>query len=201
MIVNCGAYNDIDFLGGLPYQTANTIDLTGITGALPQEYYQTCRYGTATFGYVIPGLIAGATYDFRLHFADPYFAAPGNRVGKFSVNGTVVAAAYDIVAAAGAINKASVLSFSAEANTDGALFLVIDPIISNPLVCAIELNAATPIPGTPPSTTEQKTAWVNFAAQCYAEFLHQGLPTDRAGAQAVKAADLLLSGYRSRWTT
>jgi len=90
----------------------NKIDVSGVTDPAPEEVYQSefqCDYVALT----IPGLTVGQSYTVRLHFAElnPDDAAVGKRImnlyaGSQSVSG------YDIYAKAGALYKATEVSFA-----------------------------------------------------------------------------------------
>jgi beta-glucanase (GH16 family) len=110
---------DTDFTGGGTAATGNTISTTGVTGAAPAAVYQTERAGV--FTYSIPGLAAGSSHTVKLHFAEFYFTAAGQRVFNVAINGTAVLGNFDIVSAAGGANKAVVRSFTATANGSGQI--------------------------------------------------------------------------------
>jgi hypothetical protein len=83
--------------------------------------YQTERYGVAT--YTIPGLTAGNNYTVCLHFAEIYWRQVGQRIFNVSINGTPVLSNFDILATAGAANKALVEPFTATANSSGQIVI------------------------------------------------------------------------------
>jgi hypothetical protein len=123
--VNCGGgaaapfVADTGFTGGSTYSTTAAIATTGVVAPAPQAVYQSARQGT--FTYMLGGLAAGSTHTVRLHFAELYFSATGQRVFNVSVNGAAVLTNFDIVAAAGARNAAVVRSFTATANGSGQI--------------------------------------------------------------------------------
>ena len=63
--------------------TSQPISTDGVYGAAPMEVYQSERFGPST--YVIPELLPGGLYRVRLHFAEIYWGAPGQR--RFKVIG------------------------------------------------------------------------------------------------------------------
>lgn len=107
------------FSGGTTSSTTAAIDTSGVTNAAPQSVYQTERYGT--FTYTIPNLTPGATYTVRLHFAEIYWTAAGQRVFNVKINGQQVLTNFDIFAATGAKNKAIVKQFTATADAGGKI--------------------------------------------------------------------------------
>lgn len=116
---------DTDFAGGRKGSSSSFVDISGVTDPAPEQVYQTQRVGTGvgSFGYFIPGLIPGATYKLRLHFAEGFFKTPGNRAFNVAIDGQVVLNNFDIVAAAGAANKAVIEEFSVNANRYGLVML------------------------------------------------------------------------------
>src|SRR5207302_9099489 len=103
---------DTDFTGGPQASPVSTIvDTTGVINPAPQAVYQTERYGN--FTYTFAGLTAGLTYKARLHFAETYWTSVGQRRFNVLINGTQILTNFDIIAAAGAANKATIQEFSA----------------------------------------------------------------------------------------
>src|SRR5271170_1782860 len=103
---------DEDFTGGGIYSVTNTITIpAGVSAtAAPAAVYQSARQGVVT--YTIPGLTAGASHNVRLHFAELYFSAAGNREFDVAINGTTVLTNFDIYATAGANYTAVVKQFA-----------------------------------------------------------------------------------------
>ncbi len=129
---------DADFTGGTAVTTANTITTSGVTNPAPQAVYQSNRYGT--FSYAIPGLTAGHTYIVRLHFAETYWTAAGQRTFNVSINGQQVLTNFDIIAVAGAANKATVQQFTATADSTGKITLQFTTVKDNAQVNGIEIS-------------------------------------------------------------
>ncbi len=133
---------DMDFTGGSTASVSNTIDTSGVSNPAPQAVYQSNRYGN--FSYAIPGLTAGGSYTVRLHFAETYWTAAGQRTFNVSINGQQVLTNFDIVAAAGAANKANVQQFTATADSSGKITIQFTTVKDNAQVNGIEvLPAAT----------------------------------------------------------
>ncbi len=83
--------------------------------AAPMAVYQSERYGAdVSYAYPVP---KGATYTVRLHFAEIFAAAPGERVENISINGKPVLTNFSIAAEAGQ-NKALVKDFAGIAPDD-----------------------------------------------------------------------------------
>jgi beta-glucanase (GH16 family) len=119
---------DTDFAGGRigsSIPNVSLVDISAVTDPAPKEVYLTQRVGTGvgSFGYFIPGLIPGATYKVRLHFAEGFFKTPGSRMFNVVINGQTVLNNFDIVAAAGAVDKAVINEFSVKADRYGLIML------------------------------------------------------------------------------
>ena len=138
---------DTDFNGGSTVTSNNTITTSGVTNPAPQAVYQSNRYGT--FSYIVPGLNANASYTVRLHFAETYWTAVGQRIFNVSSNSTQVLTNFDIIAAAGAANKAVVEQFTSTADSTGTITLQFTTVKDNAQVNGIEITPSTTSP--PPS--------------------------------------------------
>lgn len=116
---------DTDFAGGRNGSVSRFVDISGVTNPAPEQVYLTQRVGTGvgSFGYFIPNLIPGATYDVRLHFAEGFFTTSGSRVFNVALNAQNVLNNFDIAAAAGGANKAVVKEFSVKADRYGLVML------------------------------------------------------------------------------
>jgi hypothetical protein len=110
---------DTDFSGGVAATTAKIIDLSAVSNPAPMSVYQSERWGPST--YTIPGLTAGGQYTVRLHFSEFYWTAKGQRLFNVAINGATVLSNFDILATAGAANKALVEQFTATANSSGQI--------------------------------------------------------------------------------
>jgi len=109
--------SDTDFTGGNTYATTTAVATSGVTSAAPAAVYQSERWGA--FTYSVGGLLPGATYTVRLHFAEIWWSGTGQRIFNVGINGTPVLSNFDIVAAAGGSFKALVKSFTATADSTG----------------------------------------------------------------------------------
>ncbi len=148
---------DVDSSGGATINHANTIDLSGVTNPAPMAVYQTARV-TATTGagttisYTIPGFTAGSSHTVRLHFAETFWTAAGQRVFNVSINGTQVLSNFDIFATAGAMNKAVVEQFTATANVSGQIDIIFTTVTDKALISGIEVLGSSGGPPPPPAT-------------------------------------------------
>src|SRR5215469_13084889 len=118
---------DAFFSGGQTDTVITTIDTSGVTNPAPMAVYQSERWGgdaasnPAPFSYTFPNLTPGASYTVRLHFAEIFWTAAGQRQFNVAINGTQVLTNFDIIAAAGAANKAIVEQFTTTANNSGQI--------------------------------------------------------------------------------
>ena len=131
-----GYVADKTFSGGSTASSGNTITLaSGDTAS--QAIYQSNRYGN--FTYTIGGFAAGSTHVVKLHFAETYWTQKGQRVFNVSINNSVVLPNFDIVATAGAVNKATVQTVNATA-VSGQIVIQFATVTNNSQVNAIEIN-------------------------------------------------------------
>jgi hypothetical protein len=115
------------------------VDTTAVVSPAPAAVYQHERSG-GSFSYVFPNLTPGANYTVRLHFAEFFFTATGQRVFNVAINGLRVLPSFDIVATAGAANKAVVEQFTATADGTGRITINYTPgSADQPKASAIEI--------------------------------------------------------------
>ena len=164
LAVNCGGtaaspfIADAYYTGGTAKTTTPAIDVSGVSNPAAQTVYKSNRYvtnGTTSFSYILPALTVSGSYTVRLHFAETYFtgtASIGARTFNVSCNGTQVLTRFDILAAAGAANKAVIREIPAAADSSGNITLVFSNV-SNLAQCnGIEIIDAVPCAWTPPSS-------------------------------------------------
>jgi large repetitive protein len=118
--------SDTNFSGGNGSGSANTIDTGAVISPAPLAVYQHERAG-GTFSYTLPNLTPQAKYTVRLHFAEFYWTDPGKRIFNVSINGLTVLSNFDIVATAGAANKAVIEEFTATADSAGNITVQYSP--------------------------------------------------------------------------
>jgi hypothetical protein len=108
--------------GHLAPTSRATIDRSAIAAPKPPEsVYQTERWGAMT--YRVRGMAARSAHEVQLHFAEVYFSQAGQRKFNVNINGTRVLTNFDILASAGARNKAILRSFDATANANGEIVI------------------------------------------------------------------------------
>lgn len=116
-------FADTNFSGGTAVSTTAAIDTSKILApAPPQAVYQSAREGPSK--YTIAGLVPNAPYNVQLHFADFQSTTTGQRQFDVSINNKSVLTNFDIVAAAGAKNKAIEENFTANADPLGGSIVV-----------------------------------------------------------------------------
>jgi Malectin domain len=76
----------------------------------------------------------------RLHFAETYWTAKGQRVFNVSINGTQVLSNFDIVGAAGAANKAVVEQFPVTSSATGTVTIQFTSVVDQAQVNGIEIS-------------------------------------------------------------
>jgi hypothetical protein len=152
-----GSFGEDDALatGGNNYSNTNSIDMSAVTNPAPQEVYQSERSGNFTYNFT--GLGAGASYKIRLHFAEIYHNTAGARMFNVLINGSTVLSNFDILATAGAKNKAIIQEFTVPANLGGSISVQFVTVTDNAKVSGIEIE---PVGGPSGSTfTEAADVW------------------------------------------
>lgn len=129
---------DTEMAGGSTASTSHTVTVNTTVDTASQAVYQSNRYGN--FTYTLGGFPSGTQHIVRLHFAETYFGASGNRTFNVSVNGTQVLTNYDIFRAAGGEYKARVETFSAVANSSGQIVVQFTTVTNNAQVNGIEVE-------------------------------------------------------------
>ncbi len=129
---------DRDFTGGSTSTHAVTIDTSHVTNPAPAQVYQSIRFGN--FSYTIPGFAVGSNHTVRLHFAETFWTAAGQRVFNVSINGATVLTDFDIVAAAGATHRAIVKEFPTTANSAGNIVIQFVSVTNNAAINGIEVQ-------------------------------------------------------------
>ena len=137
---------DEDFVGGTEASTSVEINTSNVTNGAPQAVYQTERYGN--FTYTFSGLTAGVNYTVRLHFAEIYWDAAGDRLFNVSINGAQVLSNFDVFAVAGGENIANVQQFSATANSSSQIVVTYSTIKDNAKSSGIEIVLPAPVAPT-----------------------------------------------------
>jgi hypothetical protein len=134
---------DQDFTGGNPGHFNEAVRTAGVAHAAPEQVYRDERFG-ADMVYAIPGLVPGAHYAVRPHFAENWVTDPGQRVFDVLINGTVVLKQLDILAAAGGQHIALVREVPATASASGQLAISFAAVVQNPKLNGLEIIRAAP---------------------------------------------------------
>ena len=133
---------DANVAGGTIGATvANAIDTSGLVAPAPLVVYQSERFGN--FTYTFTGLVSGVTYKVRLHSAETFWTAVGQRRFNVIINGAQVLTNFDIIAAAGAANKAVIQEFNAIAGS-GQMVVQYVTVTDNARASGIEILLAQP---------------------------------------------------------
>ncbi|UOQ69176.1 CARDB domain-containing protein [Hymenobacter volaticus] len=134
LITSAGSFSADQYYSPNPgniYSTGNAI-----AGTTDDDLYQSERYGSFTYTLPVPN----GHYLVKLHFAEIYWNAPGQRVFDVMAEGTHMLQAYDIVQKVGPLT-ATTESFAVTVN-DGVLSLAFVPGaggVDQPKVSAIEV--------------------------------------------------------------
>ncbi len=94
-------------------------------------------------------MTAGLAHKVRLHFAETYWTSVGQRRFNVFINGTQVLTNFDIIAAAGAANKATIQEFTATP-VSGQITIQYTTVTDNAKASGIELlipRPAAPVAG------------------------------------------------------
>jgi len=131
---------DAFFSGGaVSSGTTGIVDTSTATSPAPMAVYQHGRKSPST--YTIPNLSPGSTHTVRLHFAEYFRTAAGQRQFHVTINGAQVLTNFDIFAAAGGSFRANVQSFTATANASGQIVIAFtNGAADMPLVSGIEIK-------------------------------------------------------------
>jgi len=164
---------DQSFTSSNTISHANTINTTKVSNPAPAAVYQTGRSGN--FIYTIGGFVPGATATVRLHFAETYWAAAGQRTFNVSINGAQVLTNFDIFSAAGGPNIANIQQFTVPANSTGQYIIQFTTLINNSLVNGIEIlpSSSCTVPTIPAaltatasSTSQISMSWTASTSSC-----------------------------------
>ncbi len=143
--INCGGsasgswVADTDFAaGGGTAGTSSTVTTTGVTNPAPMAVYQSNRYNAPS--YTIGGLTANGSYVVRLHFAESYWTAIGDREFNVLINGTQVLTDFDIFKTAGGENIANIQQFNATANASGQIVITSVNVVDNAQFNGVEID-------------------------------------------------------------
>ena len=131
---------DANVSGGTAASTTAVIDTAGLTNPAPQAVYQSERYGNMT--YTLPGLTIGVSHRVRLHFAENFWTAAGQRRFNIFINGVSVLGNFDVFAAAGARNRAVIREFNSLPNASGQIVIQFISVVDNATLAGVEIVRA-----------------------------------------------------------
>ena len=149
---------DSGYTGGTNYTGSSVIANTS-----DSILYQTVRYGNFSYNLSIPN----GTYTVTLKFAEVYFTSAGQRVFNVTINGQTVLANMDIVAAAGAGQKALDQTFPVTVQ-NGGLTVQFTSLVNYAMVSAIQVSPATTSAPPPPTLS---TVRVHAGGSAYTDSL------------------------------
>ncbi|HEY6459879.1 MAG TPA: malectin [Polyangiaceae bacterium] len=130
---------DADYTGGMADVETTQVAIAGTDAPV---LYNGQRYGNPSFSYAFS--VPNGNYTVTLKYAELFVTGPGMRLFDVAVNGTKVATAFDIYAAAGAMNTAVDESYPVTV-TSGAIQLDFEQgSIQFPKVDAIAITQGSP---------------------------------------------------------
>ena len=188
--INCGGQAvsgaapwlaDTGYSGGTAKSTAASI---ANAPDAPQAVYQTRRYAP-TLTYSFPDVPDG-TYTVRLHFAELYSSAAGQRRFNVSIEGQTKLTSFDIFQEAGGKNRAVVRTFD-NISVSGGLQIQGVAAVDSAQFNGIEIEAA----GPPAPAIATSVSQVTVPEEATATF---GVHLDTAPAGAVTVAVVRASG-------
>jgi hypothetical protein len=145
---------DEGYSGGAVSTTSNAIDTSRASNPAPAAVYQNQRYAGA-LTYTLQNLTPNAAYTTRLHFAESFFHAGGQRVFNVAINGTQVLSGFDTYAQAGGANIAIVKQFSSAADSTGKIAIRLTATANHASIAGVEITGGSA--GTSPAPTPAPT--------------------------------------------
>jgi hypothetical protein len=143
---------DADFAGGGVASVTKAIDTSLVSSPAPQAVYQTQRYGPV-ISYTVPNLTPNSAYSLRLHFVESFFVSAGQRLFNIKINGGQVATNFDVFAAAGGANIATVKTFNVNADASGKVTVLLTATVNNASIAGIQVAPSTQtVPASPTPT-------------------------------------------------
>ena len=186
---------DAGFSTGNEFSSSATIDTSGVASPAPQAVYQDVRWAPS-FTYTVTGLTAGSSYLVRLHFCELSYTAAGQRVFNVAINGTNVLSNFDIIATAGAQNKAAIKEITSTADSSGRITVAFSQgSADNPEIAALEIygtgsNGPPAIPPTPTglaataASTQVSLSW-NASTRATSYSVYRGTTSNGEGTSAL----------------
>ncbi|MBD0323803.1 MAG: hypothetical protein ICV72_10515, partial [Aldersonia sp.] len=125
--------------------------------------------------YALP--LASGRYDVRLYFAERAHTSTGKRLFDIEAEGSVLRDDFDLFAAAGGTNTATILPLKGVAVTDGTLNLVFRTEVDFAAINGIEILPATAAP-QPTEATYTTVSWTTAAPSPHPNSEAQGTTVD-----------------------
>lgn len=154
---------DARYTGKSTSSTKSAINRDLLTNPAPAAVYQSNRNNNMTYNF--DGLQAGRNYKVRLHFAEIYFSAPGQRKFDVTINDTKVLKDLDVLKAAGGKNIGYIREFTFPANAAGVITINFTNVVNAAMVSGIEIIGTNPLdigspsfPATAASSSQFKGA-------------------------------------------
>ncbi|GEM_PF-1810023 len=134
-----------------PASVTQQINTSGVAHAAPMSIYQNERWANGPLTYTFNGLVPNTSYTFRLHFAEVYYSASGQRVMNIATNGVQRIGGFDIYSSAGGAGKAVAIEAPGISDNQGILNLTLTPTSAgnDPKICGIELIGRVVYDDTP----------------------------------------------------
>jgi malectin (di-glucose binding ER protein) len=122
---------DTKFSGGKTYTATVTI-----TNTTDQTLYKSERYGAFSYKFTVPN----GSHTVTLKFAEIFYTSPGERIFSVAINGTTVLSNFDIVAKAGAADKAFDQTFPVNVTGGTVTIQFITGSVDLPKISAIQIQ-------------------------------------------------------------
>ncbi len=173
-----GYWSDVYRTGGDAYMNTATVSTVGVSNPAPADVYASYvgNYWS-NLSYSIP--TPDGTFTIRLHFADPTNAAAGSRKFDIVLQGQTAQSNFDIAAAAGGKNIATVREFQVTASGGSGIHLSFVNRTSYAIISGIEVLAAEPLGAASPTvnlegSTDDGQTWAPIASNLAMDRLGRG---------------------------
>lgn len=142
-------YSSDAFVDGFSSIGSDTVPVdVSAPNSAPAELYATYRTEAKTVSYLVSALDPGLTYYGWLHFEEPQYDGPDQRVMAIAVGGRTIAPAFDIFAEAGTKHKAVALPINGTIGADGTLPITVTGLHGAPaIISGFEFYENNPEPG------------------------------------------------------
>jgi uncharacterized repeat protein (TIGR03806 family) len=131
---------DVNFSGGATFSSSASV--TGAPVGVSAAIFRTDRNGN--FGYTISGLDPAVYHKIELYFAEVVSTGAGKRVFDVSVNGGLKLDNFDIVVAAGGLNKAVTRAFTLKPSALGVISIQFTSVVGRAKLSGLTLSKHLP---------------------------------------------------------